>query len=252
MAVLAHEGEYNILYRSYGLPVGSAFADGYLARPDRVGRYPVVLVIPDIRGVRSFEKDVCRRLARHGFAALALDLYRGAGPARSATLDEAIGAYGSLPDRRALTDIDEAIAFVRNADVDWALPDPVGLVGVDVGGRFALLYASDRSSVGAVVAVAAPLAGDEDREFQVESVLPRLTQPVLGLYGAEDELVPPAGVDVAKSLNPAGNWILSEGTQHEFLNTDSPEYHAGAAADAHVRMTRFLQRHLAAPAPAAY
>ena len=49
MAVLAHEGEYNILYRSYGLPVGSAFADGYLARPDRVGRYPVVLVIPDLR-----------------------------------------------------------------------------------------------------------------------------------------------------------------------------------------------------------
>lgn len=252
MAVMAHEGEYNILYRSYGLPAGSAFADGYLARPDRVGRYPVVLVIPDIRGVQSFEKDLCRRLARHGYAALALDLYRSEAPARSAPLDEAIGLYGSLPDRRALTDIDEAIAFVRNVDVDWALPDPVGLLGIDVGGRFALLYASDRTSVGSVVAVAAPLAGDEERAFQVESVLSRLTMPVLGLYGSEDELVPTEGVDVAQSLNPGGTWILYEGAQHDFLNIDAAGYHPGAAADAHVRIADFFKSHLATPAPAAY
>lgn len=249
---MSHEGEYNILYRGYGMPVGSAFAEGYLARPDRIGAYPVVLVIPDIFGVTSFEKDLCRRLARHGYAAIALDTYRGAGPNRGATLDEAVETYGKIPDRRALTDIDEAVNFVRSPDVDWALPDHVGILGLDVGGRFALLYASDRKNVGAVVAVSAPLAGDEQRGHQVESVLSRLTMPVLGLYGAEDGLVPSSGVDVAQGLNPGGTWILYDGAGHDYLNIDSPGYDPGAAADAHVRIARFFKTHLPAPAPATY
>lgn len=251
MAVLPHEGAYNILYRGYGLPVGSTFAEGYLARPDRIGRYPIVLVLPDIFGVGSHEKDLCRRLARHGYAALALDLYRGSGPPRDADLDDAIEAYAALPDRRALTDIDQAVAFVRSQDVDWALPDSVGLLGVDTGGRFALLYAADRE-VGAVVAVQAPLAGDETRLHQVESVLPRLTVPTLGLYGGDDDLVPAEGVDVAQGLNRGGTWILYEGAGHGFLDADSPHYHAGASADALVRITKFFATHLASPAPAAY
>lgn len=244
MAVMPHEGKYNILYRSFAVPVGAGSQPGYLARPDQIGEYPGVLILPDIYGVTSFEKDLCRQLARQGFAAIALDLYRGVRPGPVGDLDRAVAAYEAVDDRRAMTDIDEAYEFMMSEDVQWVRKGPIGIVGIDTGGRFGLLYAADRAHIGAVVAVQAPLAGDEDREFQVESVLERLSMPVLGLYGREDDLVPAEGVDTAAEMNPTGTWILYEGTGHDFLNDNADGYHPGAAADAMVRILRFLNANL--------
>ncbi len=252
MAVLPHEGSYNILYRSYAVPVGAGSQPGYLARPDEVGQYPGILVLPDIFGLTSFEKELCRRLARRGFVAIALDLYRDNRPLPGAGLDEAVEAYAATSDRRALTDIDEAYQFMMSDDVEWVLDAPIGLLGLDTGGRFALLYAADRPHVGAVAVVHAPLAGDDDRSLQVVDVLERLTMPVLGLYGREDELVPAEGADTAAELNPNGTWIVYEDTGHDFMNDGATGYHHGAASDAEVRLVRFFTTHLAAPVIPAY
>lgn len=252
MAVLPHEGQFNILYRSYAVPVGSAFQPGYLARPDQIGEYPGVLILPDIYGLTSLEKTMCRRLARHGMVAIAIDLYREKRPGPVGDLERAVAAYAQLDDRRALTDIDDAYEFMMSDDVGWIVDGPIGIVGLDTGGRFGLLYASDRPHVGAVVAVQAPLAGDEERGMQVASVLERLTMPVLGLYGRDDELVPSQGVDVAAGLNGTGTWILYEDTGHDFLNDGTDGYHAGAADDAMVRIERFLAANLPSAVIPAY
>lgn len=252
MAVLPHEGQFNILYRSFGVPVGAGNQPGYLARPDNIGQYPGVLVVPDIYGLTSFEKEMCRRLARHGFVAVAIDLYRGVRPGPVGDLDAAVRAYQALDDRRALTDIDETYEFMMSEDVEWVIKGPIGIAGFDTGGRFGLLYASDRRHVGAVVAVQAPLAGDEEREFQVASVLERLTMPALGLFGRDDELVPAEGVDTAAAMNSTGTWILYEGTGHDFMNDTAPGFHPGAADDANVRIRRFLAEHLPQPVVPAY
>ncbi|MBW3666486.1 MAG: dienelactone hydrolase family protein, partial [Actinobacteria bacterium] len=68
MAVLPHEGTYPIMYGSWPIPVGSGHRTGYISRPDEEGRFPVVFVLPSLEGVTGFEKDLCRRLARRGFA----------------------------------------------------------------------------------------------------------------------------------------------------------------------------------------
>src|SRR3990172_7594070 len=75
MAVLPHEGTYPVLYGPFTVPVGSGYRRSYLARPDKAGRYPVVVVLHDLGGLDAHEKDICRRLARHGFAAICLELY---------------------------------------------------------------------------------------------------------------------------------------------------------------------------------
>lgn len=237
MAVMPHEGTYNILYGSYGVPVGSRTQPGYVARPDAKGAYPAVVVVPGIYGLTSFEKDLCRALARRGFAAISVDSYRGRKPR---DLDEAVAAYATLPDRRALTDIDEVIGFSQSPDLDWSRSGPVGVFGVDTGGRFALLAGAHRPGIGSVVAVHAPLAGDEDRQLHVADALERLTIPVLGLYGRDDDLIPAEGVDVAAEMNATGQWILYDDTGHDFMNPDRPGYHAGAAHDAITRIGRFL------------
>lgn len=251
MAVLPHEGTYNILFHSYAIPVGSHSRAGYVARPDEIGKYPAVVILPGIFGLRSFEKELARRLARQGFVAIAFDPYVSALPA-AATLNDAVAAYSGLDDRRVLTDIDRAVDFATIAAADFTVGGPVGLVGIDTGGRFALLYAADRSRVASVVVVHAPLGGDDQRQFTVKDSLERIEVPVLALYGTDDEHIPVEGVDVAADLNTTGQWIVYESTGHDFLDPDAATYQSGAAADAAVRIPRFLAATLPKPEPSDY
>lgn len=233
VAVLGHEGTYSIMYGRFGVPVGTQHRPGYLSRPDQVGKFPTVVIVPGIDGLSSFEKDICRRFARRGVAALALELYRqrGADPHDD---------YVRLSDRRAVTDLDEAGEFLASGDVDWAHADAVGFLGLDVGGRFALAMAAQRRWVRAVAVCSTPLTGDEDREIQVSELLAHLPVPVLGLYGAEDELIDIASVDEAQRRNEAGQWLLYEGAGHNFFDIGSGTYDADAAADAETRLTDFF------------
>ncbi len=249
MSVLPHEGTYPILYGDFEVPVGSGFSRGYLARPDSAGVFPAVIVLHDIRGMASHEKDLCRRFARHGFAALAVDLYRGQAPGRRAELAEAEEAYHRLRDRRVLRDIDETYEFLASEDVEWPAKGTVGLVGLDVGGRLALLYADGRDHVRAVAVAYPPLAGDDQREQQLAPVLERLRIPILGLFGSDDPLVPAESVDTAQQLNPSGDWLLYQGATHDFLNDSAEGYDPAAAADALGRIVSFLSTHLPAPVP---
>lgn len=248
MAVMAHEGSFPILYEPYGIPVGSGFHTGYLARPDKTGEFPCVLVVPGIRGLTSFERDACRRLARLGYVAIALDPYPDGGPGARASLDEAVAAYNALTDRSVLRDLVEALEFLSSPDLSFALGDRVGVIGFDTGGRFGLLLA-ERPEVSGVVACYAPL-GDDDRAMHVGERLARLTVPVLGLYGAEDQLIPVASVDEAAGLS--GQWILYEGAGHEFMDPDSDDFDPAAESDAWTRIGSFFASVLPTPEAAAY
>jgi len=236
MAVLSHEGTHPIMYGSWPLPIGSGLRTGYLARPDSAGEFPVVLVLPTLAGLTGFEKDLCRLFARSGVVAIAIDFYRQGG--------DPLQAYNDLSDARALTDIDEVHEFVDSNDVAWAVSGDVGILGVDVGGRFAIAAAASRSWVTAISVAYTPLTGDDDREFQVADYLDHLPVPVLGLYGAEDELIDVATVDEAQRRNEHGLWILYDGAGHGFLDVDGDLYHTDSAADAGARLIDFFKTSL--------
>ena len=57
------------------IPVGGAEIPGYRAMPEGGGPFPVVLVVQEIFGVHEHIKDLCRRLAKLGYFAVAPDLY---------------------------------------------------------------------------------------------------------------------------------------------------------------------------------
>ena len=239
MSVLSHEGTYPIMYGSCPIPVGARSRTGYLSRPDEEGRFPVVFVLPALQGMTGFEKDLCRRLARHGFAALSLDFYRTSG--------DPLEVYNDLADRRASGDLDEMYDFIISDDVAWNSGEGVGLFGTDTGGRLALTAAATRDWVRSVVAVSAPLTGDEEREHQVADYLAHLSVPVLGLYGAEDDLIDVSSVDEAQRRNEHGQWLLYEGAGHGFLDIDDEGYEAGAAEDAWARVLAFFDATLDQP-----
>ena len=241
MAVLKHEGSIEILYRDYPMPAGSGFSDGYLARPDRVGSYPVVVLLTGLRGVTPAMKDLARRFARHGYSTLVPDLTRGDHPGDEAPLGDQVAAYDRTDDRRSIVDIEDAVSWAMNDSADWARNGKYALVGLDIGGRFAILHAAHHQhEVAALIVAYAPLAGDEGRSMHVADVLDKLPMAVLGLYGADDEYVPVAGVDEAQLLNGHGRWIRYEGVGHDFLDGDLDTYHSGAASDAHSRILATL------------
>lgn len=240
MAVLSHEGTYPIMFSSWPIPVGARHSNGYMARPDESGKFPVIFVVPDLDGMNSFEKDLCRRLARAGFAALTIDLYRGS-PLEPAA------SYQELTDSRALHDLDELHEFVLSDDVDWNIGKNVGILGTDVGGRFALIKGATRDWVKSVAVCYTPLTGDEEREHQVESYLSHLPVPVLGLYGYDDDLIDSNSVDEAQRRNEHGQWLLYENAGHGFLDIDDEGFDQAAADDAFARIVAFFQATLESP-----
>ena len=238
MAVLSHEGTYPIMYGMWPIPVGARHRDGYIARPDEAGQFPVVFVVPGVEGLGSLEKDICRRFARAGLAAVSIDFYR--------TEADPLVSYNSLSDDRALIDLDELHEFILSDDVAWNISGDIGLIGTDTGGRFALIKAATREWAKSVAVCYTPLTGDEEREYQVAGYLEHLPIPVLGLYGAADDLIQPSSVDEAQRRNEHGQWLLYEDAQHGFLDIEAESYHPGAADDAFARLVAFFKATLPA------
>ncbi len=56
------------------IPVADGHLPAYFAKPEGAGPFPIVLVIEEIFGVHDYIKDVCRRLAKLGYLAVAPEL----------------------------------------------------------------------------------------------------------------------------------------------------------------------------------
>ena len=69
-----NDPEIKASYQTFDSPLGHGKGQGYLVSPqNKVGVFPVVLVIHENRGLNPYVKDVARRLAKAGFIAFAPD-----------------------------------------------------------------------------------------------------------------------------------------------------------------------------------
>lgn len=238
MSVLPGEGTHVILYGSTRIAARTQIHNGYLARPDLVGAYPTIVVVPDAAGVTSGVKDLARRLARHGLAVLALDLYRGDGPARGDAA-AAMAAYDSLPDGRAISDLGDIYRNLAAPGTEWADASALGLLGIGVGGRLAILSAVNNDAIAAVAVAYAPLMNDEGRSTQASEVIAQLSVPLLGLQGKLDEVVEESQAVEARSLLPRSEWAFYPAGGHGFLDVSGDGYDEAITADAVERLVAF-------------
>jgi dienelactone hydrolase len=243
VAVLSHEGIYPVMYGGFPVPVGSGYRTGYIARPDKAGRFPTALILPGLLGLTAQEKAMARAFARRGIATVVVDCY----PERPSSQDDALRLYHLLDDGEAVRILDETAQFLASPDVDWSIPDRHGVLGIDVGGRFAIIAGASRPWVASLALMSTPLTGDESRRHQVADVLEHLPTPVLAMYGAADPLIVSDTVDEAQRRNPSGSWLLYENSRHGFADEASPDYDQAAAADALARLVQFFTTTLPAP-----
>ncbi len=166
-------------------PSNGGTAHGYLALPDS-GTGPGVLVIQEWWGLTDHIADVCDRLAREGFVALAPDLYGGKVAHDG---DEAGKMMSELPEAQAAQDLAGAVDFLLAQDA--VTSSKVGAVGFCMGGGFVLLLANQQ---GEKVGAAVPFYGVGPAAQQAD--FSALTAAVQGHYGEKDDFYP---VDQARA-----------------------------------------------------
>lgn len=241
MSVLKGEGKVPILFGSMSIAVGTTTLNGYLARPDLRGAWPTVIVVPSVWGVTSNVKDLTRRLARMGLAAVAADPFRGAAPSRSVPRDQAAAALEALGPQRPVRDLVNIAEFITNPAGFWSNAEH-GFGTFAIGDGASRALAAGRVLSPAALAMAYPTRLDSTNE-QLRS----LAVPVLGVVGRADELVSMDDVAAARSAAPQSEWVVYDGAGHDFLDDSEPGYDFSTATDAIERIAGFFEKHLPPP-----
>ncbi|MBL8447894.1 MAG: dienelactone hydrolase family protein, partial [Zoogloeaceae bacterium] len=120
--------------KQIALPVQGGRLPVYLAQPARATHLPTVLVVQEIFGVHEYIRDVCRRLARQGYLAIAPELYfRQGDPSKLTSIPELQSQIVSqVPDDQVLADLDACAAWAAQHGGD---PARLAITGFCWGGR---------------------------------------------------------------------------------------------------------------------
>jgi len=223
----------------------------YRAMPATGGNFPVILVVQEIFGVHEHIRDVCRRLAKSGFFAIAPELYARQGDASKYTDVPKLIAdiVSKVTDAQVMADLDATVAYAKaSGKADTAR---LGITGFCWGGRIVHMYAAHNPGIRAAVAWYGPTArayaaGDKTPL----DVAPQIKGAVLGLYGGADGGIPNDTVEkMFAALKAAGNtkseFVIYPDTPHAFNADYRPSYRKPQADEAWAKMLAWFKLHLA-------
>ncbi len=228
--------------------------DGYLARPAEPGVLPAMILIHEAGGLNEHIRDVTGRIAQLGYVALAVDLYtREGGPPDMSDMSNVMARLFSMPDERALRDLEGAADFLRDRE---DVSGKVGCIGFCMGGRYTLLFACASDRLDAAVDC---WGGFIDRSTPDEistparprpplELAPGLCCPLLAAIGAEDQNPSPAlGEQLRERATESGQPVTVDvypGAGHAFFADYRPTYRPEPAARLWERVVPFLEAHL--------
>jgi carboxymethylenebutenolidase len=239
---------------SYAAPDGFALP-AYVARPSGDGPWPVVVVVSEIFGVHEYIRDVCRRLAKAGYAAIAPAFFvRVADPAGAemARVQEIVAAAGY---EQVMGDI--AATLDWTSQQLWANSEKVGITGWCWGGKVVWQACARFAAIDAGVAwygrlAPAPTATPEQvsggQPWPVD-LADDLKAPVLGLYGEADRGIPLPSVEAMRAaLQRAGQTEsridVYPAAPHGFHADYRDSYRAADAADGWAKLLALFEARL--------
>ena len=230
------------------IPVAGGSLPAYRAMPNAGGPFPVILVNAEIFGVHEHIKDVCRRLGKLGYMAIAPEVFARLGDISKAPDGQTAmrDFVGKTPDAQEMSDLDATVAWAKGTGKADA--NRLGITGFCRGGRTVWLYAAHNPDVKAAVAWYGPLA------FPVNELHPKnaidvaadLKAPVLGLYGGADPGIPVEQLEKLKAALAAAKQpseiVIYPDTGHAFNADYRPSYRPEAAKDGWNRMLAWFKK----------
>ncbi len=233
VAATAPAAEQTVTFKS-----GTEQASGFLVTPEGKGPFPALVVVPEWWGLVDWVKDQARALAKEGYVALAVDVYRGKS---TASQEEAHQLMMGTPRERVMGDLQAAFAHLQT--MPNVRKDRIGAIGWCMGGGYALELATVQPKLAAVVAYYGLPPTDPAKIAAIHA-------PVMGNYGAEDKGPSPEQARAFEgALKKDGKPVditLYPGAGHAFANVNNPwgGYRKEAAEDAWARTTAFFAKYL--------
>ncbi len=232
------------------VPSGDFQIPIYEARPASDGKYPVVVVIPEIFGMHQHIKDVTHRFAKEGFLSITFEPYaREGGVLNLSDIAAVRKVVDPVPDARVMGDLDALVTYIKKNPA--ARADRIGVTGFCRGGLYTLLFAAHSRQVKAAVpwyGQVKPAKTPGVRTAGPTDLVARISAPVLGLYGEADLGIPVADVkEMEAALKAAGRtaeFVIYPGAPHAFHADYRPSYRADAAKEAWARCVAWFNKYL--------
>ena len=221
---------------------------GYRAMPQSGKSFPTVLVVQEIFGVHEHIKDLCRRLAKAGYLAIAPELFVRQGDVSSMHDHQEIiqKVVLKVPDSQVMADLDSATDWAEKNGGDLSR---FAIIGFCWGGRAVWLYAAHSARLKTGAAWYGQILGVTN-EFRTRTALDAassLKAPVLGLYGGQDTGIPLEQVEAMRAaLKAAGSRseiVVYPDAPHGFCADYRPSYREADAKDAWNRMLAWFRTH---------
>jgi len=223
----------------FSAPDGASIT-GYLSRPKGDGKHPGVVVIHEWRGQNDHIRDVCRRLARAGYVAIAPDLLSRLGGTESFSSPEAATkGLHKLGDAAFTKDLTGAVNYLKGQN--YVRADRIGVIGFCWGGALALLFTTRSKDLAASVIYYGSNPANLDD-------VKNITAPVFAHYGEEDKRVTsglPKLEEAMKKYGKSFEYKIYAGAPHAFNNdTSKRSYREEAAKEAWGKTLDFFTTHL--------
>jgi carboxymethylenebutenolidase len=228
------------------IPVQGGEIPAYRAMPASGGPFATVLVVHEIFGVHEHIKDVCRRLAKSGYFAVAPLLFSREGDvSRVSDVPAIMKIVAKVPDSEVASDLDATVAWAKSTG--RADTTKLGITGFCWGGREVWLYAAHNPALKAAVAWYGPLQTpvNDMRPKNPIDLASQINVPVLGLYGGADQGISIAQIEQMRAaLKAAGKRseiVVYPDTPHGFNADYRPSYRPEAAKDGWKRMLAWFK-----------
>jgi carboxymethylenebutenolidase len=216
---------------------GSETVNAVLYTPAGKGPFPALVVIHEWYGLNDWVKQQASELADHGYATLAIDLYRGKVAENS---DVAHELMRGLPEDRVRRDLLAAFSYLAvQKEVDKTR---IGSIGWCMGGGYSLEMALHEPKLKVAVINYGRLATDA-------AALKKINASILGIFGGQDRGIPPADVNAfEKQMKSLGKKIevkIYPDAGHAFENQNNKSgYREADAKDARRLTLQFLDSNL--------
>ncbi|HXG51140.1 MAG TPA: dienelactone hydrolase family protein [candidate division Zixibacteria bacterium] len=220
-------------------PGNAGQVKAYVSRPRDGKNLGTVIVIHENRGLVDHIKDVARRFAKEGFAAIAVDcMSRLGGSDQYKGGEAAIEAIKNIKPSMVVEDLAAALGYMKKQSY---VNGKFGVVGYCWGGGNSLNFATKCKELSAAVVY----YGRNPDPLDAVADIPC---PLMGNYAADDPNIMPGVEPLKAALTKAGKVFdikVYPGAKHAFNNnTNADRYHPEAAKDAWERTAGFFKKHL--------
>lgn len=228
------------------VPTADGKLAAYRAMPAGGKNLPTVLVVHEIFGVHEYIKDICRRLAKLGYLAIAAEMYARHGDvSKMSNIREILdGPVAAATDVEHMSDLDACAAWAAKNGGD---PARLGITGFCRGGRTVWLYAAHNPKLKAAVAWYGQLDGapSPNQPKWPLDLAASIKPPVLGLYGGKDQGITADDIeamrDALKQVGSKSELHVYPDAPHAFHADYRPSYRKDAADDGWQRMLAWFK-----------